>query len=362
MTYEFIYQGLSIVTSCRYFQAKVGKGISFIEDQQSSTAYLTFPPDTSSGKFSELTNIKLVGPKDTILEPMGLPKRNQTTTISINGFKLRILPMETHIINIVIVADSESRVVQDSTSTTIVVSREDCRNSEFIKFLFYSGNLLYLKPYGPLPRGWEFRNFPKISVKYGETKSLGSNSDTVFYLRRRYDDYVIREIDYQDQFILEVRKILQDYGVELVRINKETSLTKTSYVQYQFLQTPSRISHPYRGDLEQNILSYRQPIEFTLHTNDTILYHDFKNKFMNLDLLTNFVEFKTTDKYGERWTAAVKWSQVSEEFNQQYQPDDNANFAYQCQFRCELLYYEVKDDRFKILEEISHKIETDSNK
>ena len=362
MTNEFIYQGLCVSTSCRYFQARVGKGNSFIEDQQNSIAYLTFQEGTNSGKFSELTGLKLVGPSDTYLTEMGLPKKISPTILSLNGFRLKVLPLDTHIINIVLIADSESRVVQDYTGTTIVVSREDCNNAEFIKFLFFSGNLLYLKPYGPVPKCWEFRNFPKITVKPGETKTLESNSDTLFHLRRRYDDYVIREVDYQDQFILEIRRILQDYGVELVRINKETSLTRTSYVQYQFVQTPIHASHPYRGDLEENILNFKQPVEFTLHTNDMVLYHDFKKKFMNLNLLTNFVEFKATDKYGERWTASVRWGQITDEFNQQYQPDDNANFAYQCQFRCELYYFEVRDDRFKIIEEISQIIQADSNK
>jgi hypothetical protein len=36
-----------------------------------------------------------------------------------------------------------------------------------------------------------------------------------------------------------------------------------------------------------------------------------------------------------------------------YQPDDNSNFSYQCQFRCELYFYEVFDMKYKFLEDIS---------
>ena len=42
---------------------------------------------------------------------------------------------------------------------------------------------------------------------------------------------------------------------------------------------------------------------------------------ITIDLLTNFCEFKTTDKYGGRWSAAVKWGSITEDFNHIYQQD-----------------------------------------
>ena len=130
------------------------------------------------------------------------------------------------------------------------------------------------------------------------------------------------------------------YGIDLVRLNKEETLRRTSYITYQFNQTPTRVHHPNRSDDEDTIISQRQPVEFTLRTPDMVMFFDFKNKYNNLDLLTNFCEFKTADRYGDRWTAAIKWQQITEDFNHTYQSDDNSNFSYQCQFRCELYFYE----------------------
>ena len=59
------------------------------------------------------------------------------------------------------------------------------------------------------------------------------------------------------------------------------------------------------------------------------------------------------DKYGKRWTAAVKWGSLTEDFNHLYQLDDNSNFSFQCQFQCELYFYEAFDTRYKFLEEIN---------
>ena len=130
-----------------------------------------------------------------------------------------------------------------------------------------------------------------------------------------------------------------------------------SYITYQFNQSPVNENHPKRGDMDRYIIQRKQPIEFVLHTTDMILYHDFKNKYSNVNLVTNLTEFKTTDRYGDRWTAAAKWSPITEEFNQIYQPDDNSNFAFQCQFRCELYFYEVLDTRYEFLEEIIYRLE-----
>lgn len=355
---DIIYRGLKLSSNkCKYFQVKEGSISSIVEDITRSTLILTYSPGSTSGSISDLLGIPCTE-RNIDLLPMGLPKRFVDTFITLNGLKLRKLTYDPHVINIVIVNDSESRVVQTYNYTTIVVSEGDYKNLEFINFLFYSGNLIYLQPTGPRPKCYELRNFPKIQVN-SDNVILNSNSETVFTLRRKYNDYVIRAIDYQDQFILELRKILEDYGLELVRINKETTLTKTSYVVYQFLQTPVKDNHPKYSD--DKVMQHKIPVEFYLRSTDMPLFFDFKNKYMNVNLLTNFCEFKTSDKYGQRWSAAVKWGGITEEFNQTYQQDDNSNFSYQCQFRCELYFYEVIDDRYEFLEEIVQNLEFERN-
>jgi hypothetical protein len=359
---EIIYQGLKLQSQsgCKYYKVVEGDTISLVEDTKLSTLTLTYTPGSTSWSVSEFLGIDKVG-KDQTLEPTNRGIRFSKVYLSLNGLKLEKLVAGSYTFNMIIVGDCESRVIQDSNHTTIVVSQEDTQNQDFINFLFYSGNLLYLRPCGPRPKHWCIKNFPKIIIGDKDI-SLESSSDTVYVLRRRYDDYVIRAIDYQNQFILELRRILGDYGIELVRWNKEATLKKTSYIVYQFNQTPSRFTHPKYIDEEDHIMSNRVPIEFTLRTPDMPMFFDFKNKYNNLDILTNFCEFKTTDKYGERWTAAVKWQQITEDFNHIYQQDDNSNFSYQCQFRCELYFYEVLDGRYKFLEEIIEELELEGVK
>ena len=358
MRNEVIYKGLRLSSSkCRYFQVKEGHENSLIEDPTTSVLTLTYSPGSSAKSLSIALGIPCVGPGTSPMEPMGMVERFKQVTVTLNGLKLEKLTYDTHVINLVIVSDSESRVVQTYNYTTFVVSKDDYKNPEFIEFLFYSGNLLYLRPIGPKVKGYTISNFPRVTIGK-ESRELTSTNQVPYTLRGRYDNYLIREIDYQDQFVLEVRRILERYGIEFVRYNKETTLGKTSYITYQFNQTPTLVNHPKRCDYDRNIISHKQGIEFTLHATDMVLYHDFKNKYSNVNLLTNFTEFKATDKAGDRWTAAIKWSGITEDFNHTYQADENSNFAFQCQFRCELFFYEVLDTRYEFLEEIITRLDT----
>ena len=356
---ETVYRGLRLASQkgCKYFEVKEGSICALTENPQTSTMTLTYPSGSTSKSISAVLGISQVG-KSVGMLPTNRARRFSNVTVSLNGLKLRKLTSDNHTINIIIACDTESRVVQTYNYTTIVVSDEDAENEEFINYLFFSGNLTYLQPVGPKPKCWKIRNFPKIIIK-DKNLVLESSSTTTYSLRRRYDDYVIRAVDYQDQFILEIRKILEDYGLLLVRMNKETTLTKTSHVIYQFSQTPTKTHNPFYCNELENVICQKLPVEFQLRCTDMPMFFDFKNKYNNVDLLTNFCEFKTTDKYGQRWTASIKWGGITEDFNHLYQSDDNSNFSYQCSFRCELNFYECLDSRFEFLQEIILNLDSD---
>lgn len=361
MVNEIIYKGLVLTSKkgCNYYKVVEGNTISLIEDTVTSTMTLTYTPGCTSETIANFLGVSRLG-KSQDMEPTSGSCRFTSVYVTLNGLKLQKLTADTHIVSIIIVKDSESRVVQSYDSTTLVISEEDMYNEDLVNFIFYSGNLTYLRPAGSKPKCWSFKNFPKVTIKNSDVV-LESESEYVYTLRRRYDDYVIREVEYMDQFILELRRILSNYGVELVRLNKEETLKSTSYVTYQISQTPTRSHHPNYKDEEAGVVQCRLPIDFIFRTPDMVMFYDFKTKYNNLDLITNLTEFKTMDRYGDKWSAAVKWQQITEEFNHLYQTDDNANFANQCQFRCEIYFNEMLDSRYKFLKTILYKLEAADN-
>ena len=352
---EVIYKGihLSSVRS-KYFYVTEGETTSLVDDINSSVLKLTYIKGQTAKAVAKLLGLCYTG-KDQEMTPMTSASKFSNIVLSLNGLKLKKLTYDPHVVRIVIVSDNESRVSQDYDHTTIVVSKEDYKNPEFIDFLFFSGNLIYLKPIVPkkcfINGSWEIRNYQKILI-HNKDLNLESNSQRIYSLRNNYDRYLIRAIDYQDQFFDEIRHILDNYGIELCRYNREKTLQNTSYISYRINQTPIRTHHNYYSDVQEDIISYRNPIEFELRTTNMHLFFDFKTKYSNLNLLTNMCEFKTSDKYGERWSAAVKWGRISEDLSHLYESDNNANFSYQCQFNCELFFQEVYDKTYGFFEEI----------
>ena len=351
---RIIYKGLIIESGCKYFYIHPDNKRTKVEHKEKDLIEITYVPGDTIYQLSDLLGIPIIG-SDVVLEKgMGYPEKFPHTHITLNGLKLRKLTYDPHIIRIVIVGDNESRVCQDYEKTTIIINNNDYEDSEFLYFLIYSGNLHYISPAeGPKfdMSKWKARNFPKIVIKDRDI-NLSSDSETVYFLRKSYDKYLIRSIDYQDQFITEFAKKLDEYGIELARMNREKTLTKSSYITYQFSQTPIKYNHPHSWGIEEHILYHKLPVDFTFRCSDMVMYYDFKNRFNNVDLLTDFCEFKTSDKYGNRWTAAIKWGQITEDFNHLYQGDDNSNFSFQCQFRCELYFYEVYDKSIEFIKEV----------
>lgn len=350
---ELIYNGLYIVSKgLKYFHVHSGKHNSITYDKRKSLVEVIFQEDLNSQEIAKALGIESVGEPQKV-SSMGYPKKFEEVFVTLNGFKLKKLTYDPYEFRILIVSDSESRVVQDYMHTTLVVSEKDQNNPEFWKYIFYSGGLLYLVPVelGRKFTGWDCSNFPSIVVT-NKSITLESTSKTVYSLKNKYDRYLIRSIDYQEQFFAEIGKILDNYGIELARYNREKTLSRTAYVSYRISQTPSNALHPgYRDDLA-NILSKKVPVDFEFRCENAQMFYDFKNKFNNVDLLTNFCEFKTTDKYGTRWTAAIKWGRISEDFNHTYEMDNNSNFSYQCSFNCELYFYEVYDKTAELVEKI----------
>lgn len=354
------YQGLDIKTPCKYLYIHTGDTFSLKEDKKRSVYEVIFPEGSTSDNVSGVLGIPRVG-KNQTLYGMSRPEKYNPVIVTLNGFRFRKTTYDQHIVRVVIVSDSESKVIQSYSGTTLVVSGRDYKNQEFIDFLLYSGGLKYLVPETPkkCKSNWEIRNFPRIIIGQ-KSLDLKSDSEVIYSLREKYDNYRIRSIDYQNQFVEEIRKRLGEYGIEFVRLNKERTLSGTSYVTYRFSQTPVNNNHPMYSDQHCQVTNHRLPVEMELHTTNTQLFFDFKNRYQNVDFLTNFCEMTTMDKYGDLWTSAIKWGRLSEDFSQTYDSDNNSNFALSSQFSCELFFYEAYDDRYSFLDEI--KMEMEMNK
>jgi ATP-binding cassette subfamily B protein len=120
---------------------KQGKGIKCYKVDGVYT--IEYPEGAQSQAVADTLGIEHIG-GSRVLTGMSHPERFGSTEFSLNGLRLQKLTYDTHIIKIIIVSDSESRVVQTYKGTTIVVSKDDYKNPEFI-FLDEATNALDAK-------------------------------------------------------------------------------------------------------------------------------------------------------------------------------------------------------------------------
>lgn len=349
---ELVYCGLRISTDCSYFKFTEGSHASIVTNSSEYSIEVTFPKGIMSKELGDLLGVQVIYDLPVVPTSGNGFKKIISTSVTLNGLELVKLTSDPHVIRMVLVDDYPSRVCQDYNSTTIVVSTNDMNDAEFLEYVFT--NLRYLKM--KFPRKFDFSkynvcNFPKITI-YDKSLNLTSDNKYVHKLRSNHNRYLIKAIDYEHQFLHDISVILEKFGVQLTRQNREETLENTSYVYYSINQTPVKYNHPRYGDVQEGILCHTIAIDFTLSTPDMILFFDFKNKYNNVDLLTNYAGFKVKDKYGEEWDAAIKWSSITEEFNHVYGQDNNSNFANQCNFRAELYFYEVYDKNYNYIDEI----------
>lgn len=358
------YQGLLIKSECKYFYIHSGDCNYRQENKKESLLEISFKEGSTNNEIGQLFGIEVLG-KTRKLTGMVRSEIFPKTTVTINGLKFEKTTYDPHVFRTVIIGDGKSQVIQTYEHTTILISEKDLEDRTLMSAILCGINgqsLLYLRPVAAKRclSTWEWSNFPRILIT-DKSLDLNSTSKTVYYLRKQYDNYRIRNIDYQNQFIEEIKRKLDRYGVELVRFNREKTLTRTSYVSYRFSQTPSSNLHPMYRDPQDGITNKRLLVEFELRTSNTQLFFDFKNKYINVDLLTNFCEMTTMDKYGDLWTSSIKWGRITEDFNQMYEQDNNQNFSLSCQFTAELFFYEAYDSTVDLIRDINVEIEEMSN-
>ena len=361
MTNTVNYQGLQISSSCKYLYVHSGE-CNYCRNTD-SVFEISYKDGSTNKEIGNLFGIKVIG-REQKLRSMSRAEVFPDVKVTINGLKFVKTTYDPHIFRIVIIGDGKSQVIQTYDHTTILISKDDLEDKTLMSAILCGINgqsLLYMKPVAPKRciEKWAWYNYPRILIT-DKSLDLVSESRTVYYLRSKYDNYRIRNIDYQNQFIEEIKKRLDEYGVELVRYNREKTLTRTSYLSYRFSQTPSAYLHPTWRDDFNGITSKRLLTEFELRTNNTQLFFDFKNRYINVDLLTNFAEMTTMDKYGDLWTSAIKWGRITEDFNQMYEQDTNQNFSLSCQFTAELYFYEVYDKSLEFIQEIIVELKTDN--
>jgi hypothetical protein len=101
-----------------------------------------------------------------------------------------------------------------------------------------------------------------------------------------------------------------------------------------------------------DVVRHKTTIDFEASFLNQTILDDFRTRYQNYDLLTNFTEYNTPDKFGKLCKASVKWNPISMDWNPDYESDSQGNVGATCTFQCELRYYVVYDKYYNYIETI----------
>lgn len=344
---KVVINGIQIVTRCKYVKFTESDYIDFTEDIEQNNFVIKFPKGAKA-KYLSNDRIKVIEP-DAILLPTPYI-RIYNSIIDINGLKMKVLAPYEYKFNQYIVKGIEKFYMDYNYDhcTILIPDFKDALSDEYIEVLKKNPYLELLTCKCSVTK---LTNVYGIQA-YRNNITINSVNSFTFNLKDNYTRYILRDVDCVHSFITQVKSIAQDYGIQVVKYPIDETAQVTDRLVYKIADFGKQITHKSGFHVLKDETKHRTQIEFEgTFLNNTIL-NDFRNRYQNLDLLSNFTEFYTEDKRGDNWVGSVFWSPITTDWTADFSQDNQGNSGVTCNFSCEIEYYVVYDRYYTMIREI----------
>jgi len=145
---------------------------------------------------------------------------------------------------------------------------------------------------------------------------------------------------------------LEDGEFKLLRYPVEEYTQTGNTIIYKLPEIGVQISRKTGYESLSSVVEHKTTVTFELSTPNQQLYWDFRNRYQNLNFLSNFTTFLTPDSVGTNWSAFIKWGVLSPDNETEYSADSKNNFAFKIEFSCELYYHVVYNTLYTMIYQI----------
>ena len=345
---KFVIQGLKITSECRYIHFIKSSEFRIIESLDDSCFYIYYKPGVTSDI--------LVDPRIEVLQSLELremgPLKIHTPEVDLAGVRIRKLIQNDYSVSQFVVRDLTKFAMNlDTDHCEILIPKGLDWDIESYKCL------LTKNPYIEVldSNCKQLKNIYSINISNKDCK-VTSNNDFILNTKSKYTKYLLDSVTVQDSFISQLRAILEEYGIELHTTPQKEVLRTDHKISYRYSELGKQSSRKSMDHPLKWAIQCKAHVDFTLSTPELPLLLDFRTKYQNLDLVTNFTEFYTNDKLGRSWISNVDWSPIGADFNQENSQDDNGNIAFTSQFSADIYYYTVYDETLIKVQDIVLKL------
>jgi len=341
---KYIVQGCMIETDRSYIMIKYSKSVSIEVSYLDDCLYIKVP---NGYKWSDLVDKRLSVIYDQKIKSTDYIKLGNPT-YNLNGLEFRKTTPFEHVFSQFLLKDIEEfTMLFDENQTQVFIPLK--LDFDIIKYI----ELLKCNPYLEVLNNKveSLKNFYAINLKDLPIK-LHSDNDYSFNSKKFYTRYLLSPIDIHESFISKLRTLLDTYSLTLLKLPIQENTKTIDYVTYRYTDLNKQESHKTGYYPLQREVKCTAHIDFELSTPNMVILDDFKNRYQNLDFLTDFTTFLTEDKLGRSWSSECRWGPITTDFSQDYEQDQQGNQAFRLGFSCDLYYYVVYDDQYYVIQNI----------
>lgn len=271
--------------------------------------------------------------------------------MNIAGLKFEKLVPNEYIFNQFIVDDIKDFTMDyDDTQCTILMPKHNPKVEQYLDVLSRNPYLNILSC-----ELEDFYNVYGLLIKDSDV-NISTKNQFVFSSKSSYTRYLLSQVDTLESFLSQIKSILNSYGMQLVKYPLSEDAETANRAIYRITELGKQVSHKTGSDVLKDEVQAQSTIEFEFTFLDMIMYEDFRTRYQNVDLLSNFTEFYTVDKNNDSWIANVKWSELPTDFTQDFSQDNQGNNAYSFTITAEVHHYIVYDKLYKSIQTIITKI------
>jgi hypothetical protein len=323
---KIIYNGIRIETDLKFIQfiKKDIRGLN--EDINDSILFILFKEgDTSSS---------IVDPRVTLIEdkPLEETKLIKTSNLvnKINGVLIKKLVPKEFIINQYIFKDLNQSYVLYNESRCDIYLRSGISESSYLDLL---ASIPYLET--SLDSHLVISNISNCLI---DKKALNYtfNNDRVFKHKSAYEDYIVDEPLVLFQVKRKLLEVLYDDGFETLKLDDQDELIEVPNVISYTINNSDYEPYVKRSSpIVNKLIMATVPVEWKIKTTSISKAFDIKNKYMNLNLISNLTSIIIKDYNNNDLRIAIEWELVSGQLGDKSTiNDEENNYSHQVSFNC----------------------------
>jgi hypothetical protein len=262
----------------------------------------------------------------------------------INGLGIKKLVNEDYLLTFTICRIPNSAIIYDKNRCDLFLN-PDIELSEYI-------NLLRSNPYLEINDSLGPVTISNISGILMSNKKIEYNysNQRVYSIKSEYTDYIVDEALVTYQIKSKILNQLYSHGFESLKTNDEDELVEVPDIISYSIQNSDYELSPKRGSYFLNKLyKVMMPIEWKISATSISKIWDIKNKYINLELISNITSIKIKDYNGNDFRIALEWDLQPSGIigDKDSIKNEQGNYSHNLSVSCKVHFIILMEDRME---------------